>query len=71
MEEKQHHVKTGETTHSQPESIYLLKSFTCTQCEKFFFFNRAVFLMESTLNIIIITKKGLLLILNVLFNECL
>ncbi len=25
MEEKQHHVKTGEKTHSQPESIYLLK----------------------------------------------
>ncbi len=36
------------------------------------FFNRAVFLMESTLNIIIIIKRDdLLLILNVLFNECL
>ncbi len=36
------------------------------------FFNRAVFLMESTLNIIIIIKiNDLLLILNVLFNECL
>ncbi len=35
-------------------------------------FNRAVFLMESTLNIIIITKRDdLLLILNILFNECL
>jgi len=33
------------------------------------FFNRAVFLMESTLNIIILTKRDdLLLILNVLFN---
>ncbi len=36
------------------------------------FFNRAVFLMESTLNIIIITKRDyLLLILNDFFNECL
>ncbi len=25
LEEKQHHVKTGETTHSQTESISLLK----------------------------------------------
>ncbi len=40
-------------------------------CEKYVK-NRAVFLMESTLNIIIIIKKDdLLLILNVLFNECL
>ncbi len=37
-----------------------------------FFFNRDVFLMESTITIIIITKRDdLLLILNVLFNECL
>ncbi len=41
MEEKQHHVKTGETTHSQPESISLKKrrdkkSFTCTQCGQSF-----------------------------------
>jgi len=41
MEEKQHHVKTGETTQSQTESIYLQKrrdkkSFTCTQCGKSF-----------------------------------
>ncbi len=36
------------------------------------FFNRAVFLMESTLNIIILTKRDdLLLILNILFSECL
>ncbi len=41
MEEKQHHVKTGEKTHSQTESISLLKrrdkkSVTCTQCGKSF-----------------------------------
>ncbi len=41
MEEKQHHVKTGETTHSQTESISLQKrrdkkSFTCTQCGQSF-----------------------------------
>ncbi len=41
MEEKQHHVKTGEKTHSQTESISLLKrrdkkSFTCTQCGQSF-----------------------------------
>ncbi len=41
MEEKQHHVKTGETTHSQTERVSLLKrrdkkSFTCTQCGKSF-----------------------------------
>ncbi len=39
MEEKQHHVKTGEKTHSQTERVSLLKrrdkkSFTCTQCGK-------------------------------------
>ncbi len=34
------------------------------------FFNRAVFLMESIINIII-KIDDLLLILNVLFNECL
>ncbi|KAL0161540.1 hypothetical protein M9458_045265, partial [Cirrhinus mrigala] len=41
MEEKQHHVKTGEKTHSQTESISLLKrrdkkNVTCTQCGKSF-----------------------------------
>ncbi len=41
MEEKQHHVKTGEKTHLQTESISLLKrrdkkSLTCTQCGQSF-----------------------------------
>ncbi len=41
-------------------------------CVEVFFFNRAVFLMESIINIIIIIKcDDLLLILNVLFNGCL
>ncbi len=44
----------------------------CVSVRSMIFFNRAVFLMESTLNIIIIIKRDdLLLILNGLFNECL
>ncbi len=47
MEEKQHHVKTGEKTHSQTESISLLKrrdkkSFTCTQCGQSFTFKQSL-----------------------------
>ncbi len=55
MEEKQHHVKTGEKTHSQTERVSLLKrrdkkSFTCTQCGKSFTTNRiSVFTWGSTL----------------------
>ncbi len=40
------------------------------RCMFFFSFNRAVFLMTSTINIII-KRDNLLLILNVLFNYCL
>ncbi len=47
LEEKQHHVKTGETTHSQTESISLLKrrdkkGFTCTQCGQSFTFKESL-----------------------------
>ncbi len=46
-EDKQHHVKTGEKTRSQTESISLLKrrdkkSFTCTQCGKSFTYNHSL-----------------------------
>ncbi len=47
MEEKQHHVKTGETTLSQTERVSLLKtrdkkSFTCTQCGQSFTYNQSL-----------------------------
>ncbi len=47
MEEKQHHVKTGEKTHSQTERVSLLKrrdkkSFTCTQCGQSFTYKQSL-----------------------------
>ncbi len=48
------------------------KRFSHVSVRSMFFFYRAVFLMESIINIIIIIKRDdLLLILNKLFNECL